>query len=251
MTSTSKKVLFSVLQWVCVVLVVFLLWHVVAVVQDNPLLYPDLADVLAQTGSLLLQGETYLSLCYTLLRSLVAFAVSVVVAFALAVCAGLFNSSKKIIDVIVLIFRSVPTMAIIFIALMMFSSSAVPCFVAVLVAFPVAYSAFVRETSFDDKLNEVCDVYEVTKRKKLKYVLLPQIKNAFLPQCKDSLPLCIKVVIAGEALSLPLRGLGKDMYSAKVSLETAQVLALTILTLVVCLIIQSLFGWLEKKYGSV
>ena len=118
---------------------------------------------------------------------------------------------------------------------------------AFLVAFPVTYSAFTREIYAESNLNNMCAVYDVTKANKTRYVLLPQISRAVVPQIRDTLPLCLKVVIAGEALSLPRNGLGQQMYVAKVNLDTASILALTVLALAVCFIIQGVVTLCEKK----
>ena len=141
-------------------------------------------------------------------------------------------------------------MSIILITLVMFSSATVPAIVAFLVAFPITYSAFTREIYAESKLQDMCRVFNVSRGNRVRYALLPQISKAVVPQIKDTLPLCIKVVIAGEALSLPRSGLGQQMYVAKVNLDTASVLALTILALAACFIIQGAVALCDRKIAK-
>lgn len=247
MNSTAKKFLVNFLYALGIIAAILLIWYVTSLSVDSELIAPDPWQVIALTFTMLGRGTTYLALLSTVLRSLIAFAVSVAVALALSLIAGVLPSLKPVIDKVVTIFRAVPTMSLILITLVFVSSMAVPVIVAFLVAFPVIYSAFIREIYADGKIRDMCAVYGVTSGNKARYVLLPQIGNAVVPQIKDTFPLCIKVVIAGEALSLPRRGIGQQMYVAKVNLDTASVLALTVLALAVCFIIQGAVALCSKK----
>ncbi|MDE7455023.1 MAG: hypothetical protein K2M64_04265 [Clostridia bacterium] len=247
MNSKTKKILFNVLYAVGAVVVIFAIWYVMSIAIDSELVAPSPWKVIALTFTLLIKGSTYLALLSTLARSLIAFVVSLAVALGLSLLAGLFPKCKTVIDCVVTFFRAVPTMSFILITLIIAPSTVVPSIVAFMVAFPIAYSAFTREIYADAKLMDVCNVYGVTKLNKTKYVLLPNIGKAVVPQIKDTLPFCIKIVIAGEALSLPRHGLGQQMYIAKVNLDTANVLALTILALAVCFIIQGVIALCNRK----
>lgn len=250
MNLRTKKFLANLLYALGVIAGIFLLWFVTSQAVNSELIAPRPWDVIKLTFTLLGKAATYLALLSTLLRSVIAFAVSIGVAFCFSLLVGVFPSSKPAVDKVVTLFRAVPTMSIILITLVLVSSTIVPAIVAFLVAFPIAYSAFTREIYADNKLNDMCAVFNVSRRNRTRYVLLPQISKAFIPQIKDTLPLCLKVVIAGEALSLPRNGLGQQMYVAKVNLDTASVLALTVLALAVCFIIQGGVALCEKKIAK-
>ena len=238
MNKTIRKLYIAVAQIVGAIVVVLLLWWLFAAVADSDLVLPNPWAVLRITAQLLCRGATYLALLLTLLRALIAFVASMAVALALNLLANVCNSCAPFVNGFVTFIRAIPTIAIILVTMIMFSFSfVVPIVVAFLVGFPVIYSAFQREIRAEPKLLDVCKVYGVSNNKKVKYVLLPLMRRALLPQCKDTFPLCVKVVIAGEVLALPKLGLGRDMYVAKVNLETASVLALTLLALIVCFVI--------------
>ena len=247
MNKFLKKILISAAQVVASVIVVVLLWWLFAAVTHNDLVLPNPWQVLRLLGGLLISSATYLALLLTLARAIVAFALSFGVALCLTLLVGVCPATKPFVGGVVTVLRAVPTIAVILIVMVALqSSSLVPVAVAFLVAFPVVYSAFLRETE-DRQVAALCKVYGVSAAKKVKYVLLPQASRAMLSQCHDSLPLCIKIVIAGEVLALPRLGLGKQMYVAKVNLLTANVLALTVLALVVCLIISGVFALVERR----
>lgn len=249
MNSKAKKIWVQILGWVAVVITVIGVWAWVSAAKNNALLYPTPVEVLAESWKMLGQKNTYKALLATFLRSIGAFVCSALVAIAFVTVSGLFPKTRKFVDAIVLPFRSVPTMSVILLAVIMFSDEIVPVFVAFLIAFPVMYSAFEREIT-RSRLPQVCAVYDAPKSKQFKYVIMPQIGSVAFSTVKDNLPLCVKVIIAGEALSFPKNGIGQEMYASKQAVETARLLALTILMLVVCLLLQILFGALEKKYGK-
>lgn len=246
MNSAVKKFWLNFLYAFGVIAAILLIWYVTSLAADSELLAPNPWKVIGLTFEMLGKGSVYIALLSTFLRAAIAFAVSFVTALGLSLLSGVFSSAKPAVDKAVTLFRAVPTMSVILITLVLVSSTVVPVVVAFLVAFPVIYSAFNRETA-DNGIADMCAVFGVSRVNKTRYVLLPQMRKAIVPQIKDTLPLCVKVVIAGEALSLPKRGLGQQMYVGKINLDTASVLALTILALTVCFIIQGAVTLCEKK----
>ena len=246
MNKLLKRILIGTAKIVSSVVAVLLLWWAFAAIAQNELVLPNPWQVLKIVGQLLLKGETYLSLLTTVARAAVAFALSFGVALAIMLFVGVCPIAKPFVGGVVTVLRALPTIAVILIAMVAFNSAVVPMFVAFLVAFPIVYGAFLRETD-DKQLADLCKVYGVSATKKVNYVLLPQAKRAMLLQCHDTLPLCVKIVIAGEVLALPRLGLGKQMYVAKVNLLTANVLALTLLALVVCLILSGVFSLCQRR----
>ena len=248
MNKTLKKLYITIAQIAASIVVVLLLWWAFSALAGSDLVLPNPWAVLKLTVLLMGKGTTYLALLLTLLRALIAFILSFVVALALTLLVGVFSSCAPVVNGFVTFIRAIPTIAVILIAMIVLSSSfVVPIAVAFLVGFPVIYSAFQREIVAEPKLLDVCKVYDVSNGKKVQHVLLPLVGRAVLPQCKDTFPLCVKVVIAGEVLALPKLGLGRDMYVAKVNLQTANVLALTILALAVCYVVTGVIAAIGRR----
>lgn len=247
MKQTTKKLLINILQIAALIIVALLLWYIVALATDSDLIIPNPWSVIKLTFTLLAKGATYLALLYTLLRATIAFVVSVGVAVLLSLLVGVFPKCEFVVNAIVTVLRALPTIAIILVTLIVFNSTITPVVVAFLVAFPVAYSVFQREFARNAKLLDMCKVYDVTPAKQVRFVLFPLIRDELLDIIRDELPLCIKVVVAGEVLALPLSGIGRQMYVAKVNLDTANVVALTILTLIVCFAISGIVALCKRK----
>ena len=247
MKQTAKKLLITIAQIAALVIIALLLWYVVAIITDNELILPEPLKVLQITFELLGEGATYVALLATLARSVIAFAVSLVFALLLCILVVAWRASTFCVNAIVTFLRALPTIAVILLTLVMFSSTVVPVVVACLVVFPVIYSVLRRQLEHNRPLLDVCSVYDVTPLNKVKFVLFPIVRDELLSIVGDQLPLCIKVVVAGEVLALPLSGLGKQMYKGNVNLDTAGVVALTLLTLFVCFVISGVVALCRKK----
>ena len=247
MRQTTKRLLINIAQIAALVSIALLLWYVAARVTDSELIVPEPWAVIKLTFSLLGEGATYLALLYTLLRAVVAFAVSAVIAILLGMLVVVWRKSSFCVNAVVTFLRALPTIAIILVTLIAFKSTSVPVIVAFLVVFPIIYSVLRRELERNEKLFDICAVYNVTPAKKIKFVLLPIVRDELLSIVRDELPLCIKVVVAGEVLALPLSGIGKQMYVGKIELDTAKVVALTLLTLIVCFAISGVMTLCQRK----
>lgn len=219
---------------------VLLLWWLFALAANSQLILPQPWQVLQLTLQLLGSAQTWTNVGATLLRSLAAFALSSAFALGLALLSGVWLAAKPFVDGAVAFLRSLPTISVILLFMIVLNSSLVPVLVAFLVVFPVIYTAFSQTNNKETA--DLCKVYKVTAAKKVRYLLLPQIAQSYLAQCKDTLLTCIKIVVAGEVMALPRLGLGRDMYVAKVNLQTAQVMALTLLTLAICFVLYGLFA---------
>ena len=247
MKQRTKRFVNNLIQIVVLIAVAILLWYVAALIFDSELIVPEPWTVFKITFSLLGEGSTYLALLSTLLRAICAFVISVCFAILLSMIVYLFPKCAFCVQSIVTFLRALPTIAIILIMLVVFNSTIVPAVVAFLVAFPVVYSIVSRALEHNGKLLDVCKVYEVKASKKIKFMFLPIVRDELLTVVRDELPLCIKVVVAGEVLALPLAGIGKNMYVGKVNLDTARVVALTLLTLIVCFAISGTISLFQRK----
>jgi NitT/TauT family transport system permease protein len=125
--------------------------------------------------------------------------------------------------------RTIPVMAIILIAILWFSSDIVPVFAALLMALPVVTGALERSIrEIDKKLLEMAWIFRFSRSDRFWKVIVPQILPAILTSAHLTLGLCWKVVIAGEILAIPARGIGSEMQLAQLSIESETVFAWTL-----------------------
>ena len=242
MNKTAKKIIINIAQIVGLIAVTVLLWYILALISDNSLVVPRPRAVIGLVFQLLGEGAIWLALLATLARSVLAFVLS------LALLAGVFPKTRLCTSAVVTFLRALPTVAVILISLIIFRSSVTPVVVAFLVVFPVIYDVFVRKFQSNSELFDVCKVYDVTPANKVKFYILPLVRDELLSVTREQLPLAVKVVIAGEVLALPIRSLGREMYIGKVNLDTARVIALTVLSLTVCFVLSGVLSLAGRRH---
>ena len=102
----------------------------------------------------------------------------------------------------------------------------------------------------DKNLIEVTKTYRLSFRQRLRALYLPSIKPFFLAAAEVSLGFAFKAGVAGEVLALPEGTIGKQIYSAKIYLETADLFAWTLVTVILSLGIETLAKTLVRKAGT-
>lgn len=247
MAELKRKILITAAQLAGLAVAALLVWYVAAAVAGSELVVPQPHTVVRLAFALLGEGATWLALVSTVARSVAAFVLCLAVALSLALLVGTFRSTRRVADIVVTLLRALPTIAVILLALVVFPSTIVPVAVAFLVTFPVAYGTFVRSLDANLRLWDVCKVFGMCSSNRARYCVLPLLAKELPVVTQEQLPMCLKVVIAGEVLALPARAIGREMYSGKVALETARVVALTLIVLVMCLLADGVLALARRR----
>lgn len=161
MNKTTKKILVDLAQIAGLIAAALLVWYVAAVLTDSELIVPDLWTVFRLAFELLGQGAIWLALLSTLARALVAFAISVAVAFGLALLVGVFPRTRCCANAVVTFLRALPTIAVILMMLVVFRSSTVPVVVAFCLCLPAV--APVGSRTFKKIIPNCCPISAVAK----------------------------------------------------------------------------------------
>ena len=176
----------------------------------------------------------------TLLRALIAFAVSFVLAFIFAILAAYSDVVSRIFSPIITALRSVPTMAIVLVFILTVSANVTTILVGMLVLFPTFYAALLPAAKGISKdLVEISLVCGASKLQRFRYVYLPSMGPAAAENGIAGLSLAIKLIVSAEVLAQTAKSIGMMMQTARAYLELERLLALTILVVMVCIIIDA------------
>lgn len=226
------------------------LWLVSARLLGSAILLPGPGEVLRTTVNLFTQEEFLAHIGATLWRSLVAFALATAGAGILGIAAGVFPSLELLLRPWVLIVRSTPVISIILLTLVLLQSGVVPAVVAVLITFPLVYVTVVEGVgSVDPALEEMSRLYRVPLGRRIRRLYIPSVAPFFLSGLHAALGLTFKVVAAAEVLAQPRSGVGSAMQEARILLKTAEVLAWTVVLLLLSALGELLFRGLRRGMG--
>lgn len=242
-----KKLLVNLIYPLAVVLLILLIWYLACWWIGVDLILPTPSQALLDLKELIKDSSFWVSLGWTYLRCLEGFFIAFGIALLCSVMAYAFNEVEKFLTPFMAIIRSIPTMAILLILIIMIHPSQTPIIVAGIVICPTLYQAFL--TGFhqiDKKLIEMANVYHVAKKKQIIQFYIPSMKPVILENSASAFSLNIKLVIAAEALAQTRNSIGKLMQFAKVNLEVERLFALTIVAVILSILSEAFLHLLKR-----
>jgi NitT/TauT family transport system permease protein len=174
-------------------------------------------------------------------------AFSVPLGIAAGLAAGLSKNAYAFLRPLFTIIAATPVMSVILIAYLALGSGRTPVFTAFLMVFPVmAANTIEGIRSLDPKLRELCRVYRLSWRETLRYLYIPSLAPFIAGGLRSALSLGWKVIVAAEVLVQPGAGLGTGMQNAKAQLETPELFAWTLATVLAAALSDAALGAVLK-----
>ena len=126
------------------ILLVFLLWAILSFAQgQGNLIFPSPYETFLAVFDLLGKPYFYASIFMSLLRTFYGFGISFLLALVLGSIAGEIKPLQKVLRPLILVFKSAPTAAFVFLFLLLSGTRNAPIFVVSLLAFPILYDSVV------------------------------------------------------------------------------------------------------------
>ena len=250
MKTRKNKRITDIILTIIPVITIRLLWGVLAIIIDNKFILPTLKETFSAFIGNFTSKIFYKALFLTLLRALIAFTVSLIIAFTLALLSERENA-LKIIAPIIAIIRALPTIAIVLLVLLWTNSYIAPMIVTTLVVLPTLYTDIKNSFSVIGKDQIImCKTFNVGKGDFIKKVALPEIMPEFLNTVGSNLSLNLKLMVAAEVIASTANSVGLLLNQGKVYFETAKMLSIVAVVVIIGLIIEYLFAFVSKKAGK-
>lgn len=225
-----------------------LAWELASRAVSSELILPRPLPTLRSLLSLLLTERFLLAAAGTTLRVAAGMALSVPVAAVIGIAAGLDARARAFIRPFFSVVAATPVLSVILIALLAFGQERTPVFTSFLMIFPVmAANATEGVLAADSRLLEAARAYGLSKRARLRHLYLPTLAPYLLAGARSSLSLCWKVVVAAEVIAQPARSLGAGMQAAKAMLETTELFAWTVATVLLAGLTELLLTLLKRR----
>jgi len=227
--------------------VLILFWEIAARLVAADIILPGPLPTLVRLGALLTTRRFLASLGSSLVRVLWGIALSVPLAVAVGIAAGLDRRINAFLRPLFALVSATPVLSIILIAFLWFGQERTAIFAAFLIIFPVmSATAIAGVGAADPRLLEALRVYRFTRYQTLRHFYLPSLMPFIIGGLRASLALSWKVVVAAEVIVQPLFGLGTGMQNAKAQLETTELFAWTAATVGIAALSELLL-WLMQR----
>lgn len=244
----NKEKFLIILFWI-------LMWEILSLIVNQEIYLPSPHAAFSSLLYLLKSKDTYITIFYSTYRTLIGFFLSCVFGIFLGIICGIHKFVYDLFYPLIVIIRTIPVMSIIIIAIMWFSDTNVPIFVAFLMCFPIIWTNTVSGIhSTDIKLLQMCEVYKIKKIRVIKsvyfYSSIPYIKAGMI----SALGIGWKVTSAAEVLSLPKYSIGRFLYDSKVYLEIPDLFAWTMIIISLSFLFERMLKYIFKigdKYDKI
>ncbi len=238
------------------VVLMWVAWIIAYYSVKNDYLIPSFQSTFAESWKLLGSAEFWSSFGMTFLRTLEAFAISLILAAACAALSAVSKIFSAFLKPVTIILRTLPTLAVMLLILVWSSAVTAPVIVTCLVLFPMMLAQFnAAICGVDGGLIQMAKVYGVSKKDILFKIYLPQISPNILSQTGANVSLGLKLTISAEVLAATYNSLGGLMQTSSAFVEIPRLAALTIAAVVLGLILDVAFSQLKrvnsKWQGSV
>ncbi len=236
-----KKVSYQWIYPIITTALFFSVWMIVTTAVGKEYIIPGPTATFRALGQIL-KSDFLRILLSTLLRALIAFFTSITLAAVTCAISVYVRGFHKVISPIVTFLRATPTMSVIMICLIWLDGNFAPVVIASLVLFPMLYAAFFAAyQGVDADLGELATLYHVSPLKKITGLYIPCMLPSVLASAKSNIGLAVKLTIAAEVMSQTGRdlGIGVSMQMTRYTLNTAGLLAWTIVAVLLAALLET------------
>ena len=210
-----------------------LLWKVISININADIILPPPEDVLVRLIKISQSRNFWQSILKTTSRTLYGFTLSFVLGFITGIACGSSKRVSAALSPIISVIRAVPVMSVILIAMIWFRTDMVPVFVCFLMIFPIITANVTQGISEVDKsLIEMASAFKLSKINILFHITLPSTIPFVLAGVRAAVGVSWKSVIAAEVLSQPVKAIGTGIQFSQMNLETAEVIAWTVVAVI-------------------
>lgn len=225
----------------------WLAWIIAYYCVRNDYVIPSFWDSVVALWAVFKEAKFWTAFLFTFLRTLEAFFISFALAALFSVCSAAGRIFSSLIKPIMVILRTLPTLAVILMLLIWSTPRVAPVIVTVLVMFPMIYAQIEAAVGeIDGGLKEMLLVYGVSKKERIFKAYLPLVAPNVLSQTGANVSLALKIMISAEVLANTAQSLGGMMQTARFYLDMPRLAALTIASVVLGLVADAGFSQLKR-----
>ena len=237
---------------VCAIVIALLVWHLAAVALGQEILLVSPIRVIQQLSVLCREMSFWQSILFTLTRITGGFLSALIMGTILGVIAARVHILEVLLWPYMAVIKASPVASFIILCLIWTSSDNLSVIISFLIVLPVVYTNILQGMkATDKKMLEMASVYRLSTWKTIKYIYIPALKPYFTAACSIAVGMSWKSGTAAEVIGIPGGSIGEKLYKAKVYLSSADLLAWTLVIIVISVLCEKLVILLVRKFYEV
>ena len=234
------------------IVLVFVVWFAISLSQgQGNTIFPDPLRVFKTLFEMLGNYKTYQRIGWTMLRTLEGFGIALVGAALLGLLGATVKPIQTVLRPTMIVFKSAPTAAFVFLFFVLFGGQHAPIFVVSLLALPILYESIVA--GFNNIPKEIEDSLKVDSGKNIRglfKVKMPIAMPFFMVGLASSFALSLKTEIMAEIITGSTNaGLGTAIHAYRIidAGDLTPIFAIALIAIIIILIVD-LAGFFVKRH---
>ena len=234
------------------ILAALCIWQVLAMAVGHQVLLASPLSVIRRLATIWREPDFFGVIAFSLQRIALGFGIGLVLGVGFAVLSARFSVAEMLLRPYVTAMKTVPVASIIVISLIWFGARSLSVFISFMMVFPILYTDVLSGIrSADPKLAEMARIFRIGPWKRLRFLYVPQVTPYLLSGCKVALGLAWKAGVAAEVIGIPRGSMGERLYEAKIYLDTVDLMAWTVVIVLVSLLVEKLVLTLLERISGV
>ena len=238
--SKTRIAPWAVLFWLCV-------WQLASMLINQRILLVSPVRVILRLIELIPTEDFLASLLHSLLHITGGFLAALLAAGLLAALSARFRAASELLAPLMLAIRTIPVVSFIILALFFVSSKYLAILISFLMGLPIIYQNLLegirqlRESQESRQLMEMSRLFRLRPYRRMRYIILGQLMPYLRAACSSAIGLCWKAGAAAEVIGMPDKSIGEKLQQAKIYLNTPDLLAWTLVLVLVSLSFEKIF----------
>ncbi len=234
---------------VSIVVFWILIWSLLAWMADNPILLVTPSEAVLRLLELSVKSDFWYAIAGSLLRIGVGFFSGFAAALLLAGISLRHPFAEELLQPLMSLIKTIPVVSFVVLLLIWWGSSVLAAAISFLVVLPNIYMNTLEGLkNADVRLLEMARVFRMSGRNRFFYIYRPALQPFLKSGMKISLGMCWKSGVAAEVIGMPEFSIGGQLYFSKIHLDTAGVLAWTVVIVLISVCFEKLILWLADRF---
>ncbi len=225
-----------------VILLWVVAWQLLSMAIGAELLLASPINTIKTLFNLLGQTAFWCCILNSFIKITLGFFVGVSAGYILAFISYRCKAIGILFSPLISVVKTIPVASFIILALVWVNAANLSTLISFLMVFPVVYiNIFQSLNDIDKKTLQMVKIFKITPVKRFTQIYIPSTLNSFIASCKISLGLAWKSGVAAEVIGISANTLGEQLYQAKIFLSTAEVLAVTLVIVIISALFEKIF----------
>lgn len=239
-------------KWIRKILIIvgwLFVWQLVSLLAGNRILLVGPAETLAALVRLMVRLEFWGACLGTLFRILLGFGAGLLLGVLLAVGSARYSWLEELLAPVMTLIKAIPVASFVVIFLIWWGSAQLATVISFCIVLPNLYiNTLEGIKSTDSRLLEMARVFDIPFYNKMFYIYRPALKPFLDSAIRLAAGMSWKSGVAAEVIGLPEHAIGEQLYMSKIYLDTAGVLAWTLVTILLSTGFEKLIMYLWGQF---